>query len=677
MAVHCLDEALAIELIRRVSLADGDSNKISLDVLANMASKDRRNFFIEVFGPIMKDKQNTVRVAKDANWFFEEKLLLKDKEAGLQRWYNKLVLPQKVKHDIHKRLTNKRNTELLNPASERAFLADLAEHVLGTAVTVKEANQIFDNAKKVLETKEAMEKGPRRDWRKHRKPTETEMAYGRAVVNFKNFMEKAKKDSGKLRLNQYASVEGITSIFNGLAGISKTMKATWDMSYMFRQGQKTFWANPTIWLKNATQVVGDVIRVAGGKNVMDEISAEVYSHPLYERMVKDKLAITTVEEEMVGSSTIEKAPIIGRLQRMSDVAYTGMAYRNRIALYEQYTNMAEHLNHAETTNLGIGTVVNAMTGRGGLGRLERVGDVMNKFLFSPRLLTGNLSFLSSHLFDPNVKGVMKWQAAKNLLLNIGGMATVFALNSLLNPEGAEEDPTSADFGKIRIGNTRFDFTGGMGSLVVLGARMWTGKYKSSNTLIKKNIDVFEFGSPGMTDMIYDFFENKQAPIVSQIREILDGKTFDGGKTTLGSVAEGLFIPIIVEQGLESLFEPDPHAADSVLALIAEGLGIGVTTYSFCNDHWETKTTKEMTQFKAQFGEQELLKANKYYNMKMNEWFQKIRDLVVYRNMSDTDKQKMIDKKKNEMKKYIFGLYGFKAQYSSSTTNPIIEKLLKL
>jgi hypothetical protein len=85
----------------------------------------------------------------------------------------------------------------------------------------------------------------------------------------------------------------------------------------------------------------------------------------------------------------------------------------------------------------------------------------------------------------------------------------------------------------------------------------------------------------------------------------------------------------------------------------------------------------MTQFKAQFGEQELLKANKYYNIKMNEWFQKIRDLVVYRNMSDTDKQKMIDKKKNEMKKYIFGLYGFKTQYASSKDNPIMEKLLKL
>lgn len=675
MAVHCLDEALAIELIRRVDLADGNPDKISLNNLVAMSSEERRNFFIETFSSVIKDKQNTLKIAKDANWFFEEKLLLKDKEAGLMRWWNKLVLPPKLKRDIFKKLTNKKNTMLLNPATERAFLADLAEHVLGIAVTMEEATQIHKNAKRVVDTREAMEKGPRRDWVKHGKPTETEMAYGRAVVAFKNYMEKAKKSSQRLKWQEYFSFKGIGAVTSGLAGISKTMKATWDMSYLFRQGQKTFWSSPTIWFKNSLQMFKDVIKAAGKQNVMDEISAEVYSHPLYEKMVKDKLAITTVEEEMIGSSTIEKVPFIGKLQKMSDVAYTGLAYRNRIALYEKYTNMADKLGYQETTNLGIGKVVNALTGRGGLWKLEPAGDVINKFMFSPRLLTANLSFLTSHLTDSNVSGLMKFQAAKNLLLNIGGMAMVFALNSLLNPEGAEEDPTSSDFGKIRIGNSRFDFTGGIGPIIVLAARLWTGKSKSSSTMIKRNISAFEFGSQDQLDLIYDFFENKRAPLISQISEIITGRTFDGGKTSIGSVVTGLFVPIIVEQGFEQ--STDPYAADTLLSIIAEGLGIGVTTYSFCNEHWETKTTKEMAQFKAQFGEQELLKANKYYNIKMNEWFQKIRDLKAYRAMPDEDKEKMITKKKNEMKKYIFGLYGFKTQYAPSSSNPTMEKLLNL
>jgi len=447
------------------------------------------------------------------------------------------------------------------------------------------------------------------------------------------------------------------------------------MSYLFRQGQKTFWSSPTIWFKNSFQMMKDVIRTVGGQNVMDEISAEVYSHPLYEKMVKDKLAITTVEEEMIGSSTIEKIPIIGKLQKISDVAYTGLAYRNRIALYEQYTNMVEKLGFEETTNLGIGKVANALTGRGGLGSLERAGSTINKIFFSPRLLTANLQFLTSHLADTDVKPIMKWQAAKNLLLNIGGMAMVFALNSLFNPEGAEEDPTSSDFGKIRIGNSRFDFSGGIGPIIVLAARLWEGKSKSSSTMIKRNISAFEFGSQDQLDLIYDFFENKRAPLISQISEIITGRTFDGGKTSVGSVVKGLFVPIIVEQGFEQ--STDPYAADTLLSIIAEGLGIGVTTYSFCNDHWETKTTKEMAQFKAQFGEQELLKANKYYNIKMNEWFQKIRDLKAYRAMPDEDKEKMITKKKDAMKKYIFGLYGFKTQYAPSSSNPTMEKLLNL
>jgi hypothetical protein len=194
-------------------------------------------------------------------------------------------------------------------------------------------------------------------------------------------------------------------------------------------------------------------------------------------------------------------------------------------------------------------------------------------------------------------------------------------------------------------------------------------------MIKRNISAFEYGSQDQLDLIYDFFENKRAPLISQISEIITGRTFDGGKTSVGSVGTGLFVPIIVEQGFEQ--STDPYAADTLLSLIAEGVGIGVTTYSFCNDHWETKKTKEMTQFKAQFGEQELLKANKYYNIKMNEWFQKIRDLKAYRAMPDEDKEKMITKKKNAMKKYIFGLYGFKTQYTPSSSNPTMEKLLNL
>jgi hypothetical protein len=46
-------------------------------------------------------------------------------------------------------------------------------------------------------------------------------------------------------------------------------------------------------------------------------------------------------------------------------------------------------------------------------------------------------------------------------------------------------------------------------------------------------------------------------------------------------------------------------------------------------------------------------------------------------MPDEDKEKMITKKKNAMKKYIFGLYGFKTQYTPSSSNPTMEKLLNL
>jgi hypothetical protein len=504
--------------------------------------------------------------------------------------------------------------------------------------------------------------------------TPTERDFGIAVVNFRNYMAVLKQEARKLKLIEHIYPKNIGRAASGLAGISKTMKATWDMSNLFRQSLKVFWSTPKTWFKNAGLMIRDVVKTAGHQDMMDEINASIYSHPQYGEMVKDKLDVSTVEEEMVGSSAIQEIPILGWLQKISDVSYTGMSYRNRIALYEHYSAMAKRLGHKETTGLGIGRVANAMTGRSTLGPLEGSAETINKFFFAPRLLTSHLRFLTAHIGDQQVSGMMKKEAAKNLLKNIAGMATIYALNGIFNPEGHEEDPRSTDFGKIKIGNTRFDYSGGMGSIVVLAARQFTGYTKRSTTGVVKKLDTFEYGAEDRLDVLYNYFENKWAPLTSQIKEIALGRTFDGEKTTPGSVFKGLFIPIIVETGFED--RTDPYAADTMLAVIAEGVGINVTTYSFCSDHWETKTSEEMKQFKWLYGEKETKRAGDAFNYVMNNWFQAIKDLKVYRDMPSEDKEKMITKKKRQVKEYIFSRYGFKATYSSSKSgNNLIDTLI--
>ena len=671
----CLDEGIAIEFLRRIALPDGDPESINLSQVAEMYSKDRREFFLKTFEPFIVDKQKLAEKAFDANWFFEQKLLLKNKEQLIKSWIKDSLFPAKVKRDLFTKLTSDKFNKLLNPITERAFLYDFAEHALGTAVTVDEAREIFKLAKEVVNKREEMLANPRRNWEAGEGATDTELAYGYSVNNFRNFMAKSFKDAEKLRFIERFYPKNIgKGIIEPVFSIAKTMKATWDMSYLFRQGMKTFWSNPNLWFQNAIKSFKDVIAVAGNKNVMEEINVEIFSHPLYDDMVRDKLAIGTVEEEMVGSPFIEKVPIIGKLQKMSDTAYTGLAYRSRVSLYEYYTKMARELGHTETVGLGIGKVINAMTGRGTLGALERAGDAVNIALFSPRLLAGNMQFLVAHQLDSDVSRFMKKEAAKNLLKNIVGMAATAAIASAFMPGSVEDDPASADFGKIRVGDTRFDYTGGMGGLAVLAYRLFSKRFKSSTTGISKPISSFEFGAQSEMDYIYDFFENKMSPGFSVIKDILTGRTYEGDRTSIQSVAKGLFVPIIVEQALEK--GDSVEQADALLALIAEGLGISVTTYSFASEKWNTKDTIEMRQFANRFGNEELEKANKMYNYLLNDWFSKVRGLTLYRNLDDETKKKLIDKQKSETKKRIFALYGFKKITTpKENVTDILNKLL--
>jgi hypothetical protein len=672
----CLDEGIAIEFLRRLSLPDSDPESINLFEVANMYSKDRREFFLNTFEPFIKDKHKLAKKAFDANWFLEEKILIHGKRDGAVKWVGESLLPKRVKKDLFEKLTSDKFKKMLNPVSERVFLYDLAEHSLGTAVTVQESREIFRLAKEVVNKREEMMDSPRRKWEEGEQATDIELAYGYSVNNFRNFMAKAFKDAEKLRFVERFYPKNIgRGIIEPVFSIAKTMKATWDMSYLFRQGLKTFWSNPNIWFQNAIKSFKDVFDVMGGKNVMEQINAEIFSHPLYEDMVRDRLAIGTVEEEMVGSPFIERVPLIGKLQQMSDTAYTGLAYRSRVALYEYYTKLGRSLGHTETVGLGIGKVINAMTGRGTLGAMERAGDAINIALFSPRLLAGNVQFLLAHQFDSEVKRFMKGEAAKNLIKNIVGMAVTAGIASAFMPGSVEDDPASADFGKIRVGDTRFDYTGGMGGLAVLAYRLLVAKrFKSSTTGISKPISSFEFGTQSEMDYIYDFFENKMSPGFSMVKDILTGRTYEGDKTSLGSVAKGLFVPIIVEQALEK--GDSVEQADALLALIAEGLGISVTTYSFASEKWNTKDTIEMRQFANRFGNEELEKANKMYNYLLNDWFSKVRGLTLYRNLDDETKKKLIDKQKSETKKRIFALYGFKKITTpKENVTDILNKLL--
>jgi len=213
-------------------------------------------------------------------------------------------------------------------------------------------------------------------------------------------------------------------------------------------------------------------------------------------------------------------------------------------------------------------------------------------MWAPRMVKGTLDVLSVHYFsdllnirhpERRITPFARKQAALQLLQVIGGIAGVLGLAGLLKPDSVEWDPRSADFGKIRVGNTRFDVTGGMGSLVILAWRLWVGETKSSTTGRITKMNTGKWGSKNRQDVILDFLNNKLTPVMGEVSQHLKGEDRNapwvGGRpqkpTVLGSV-KNLTKPFAARTAEEIL--ADPEAANIVAAMIIEGLGASAQTY---------------------------------------------------------------------------------------------------
>ncbi len=534
----------------RNAIRSGDIDPI---VLAEMSSAERRAVFERHLG-----KEN----AEPINTQFESKLLLKNKQQGYVSWAKKMLGENTpAGRDIISRV--QRMDNLLSPADERAFLEDLAAQRLGARVTAEEATKIAELSRAIGTTKEAMNNGGDR------------MAYGRAMVDLRDYVSDLSHRGERFRVGR---------ALENVAGISKSIKASLDDSAIFRQGWKTLWTNPVIWQRNARQSFVDLARQFGGKNVLREVDAEVVSRPNYDLMKRAKLDVGNMEETFP-STLPEKVPILGRAYKASEAAFTGFVRRTRADVFDKMIDIANktgvELNDKELQS--VGKMVNSLTGRGHLGRAEGAANVVNNLFFSPRFLKSQIDLVTQPATGAGGSNFVRRQAALNLLKVVSGTAAVLATAKALKPDSVDQDPRSANFGKIRVGDTRFDVSGGMASIITLASRLATMSSKSSTTgkVMPLNARTRsgepKFGAQTGTDVLYDFIENKTSPATTVALELLKGETRQGGPPTITSTARGLFEPMPVTNYLE--LKNNPKSANILAAMIADALGISTNTYS--------------------------------------------------------------------------------------------------
>lgn len=511
MAKICLPKELATKF--RQALAN---NQIKIDEISEMTSKARREYFEKTIGE---------GYGVDVNALFESKLLLKNQQQGLVTWAKTVAgLKPQARRDLLTKI--EKMQQVLTPENESAFLNDLANTKLGLEVTEQEAKAISSLAKEATEAKELMEAGARRG--ADDVPTPEELAYGTKTVALNKYVNDLKVKGERipakdLLLNpKKAVVEA--------AGVTKSLKSSLDNSALLRQGIKTLFSNPRQWAKNAPKTFSDIKKVFQGQEAQDLLNAEIISDPMYDLMKKSKLAVGAIEEAFPTRSP-EMIPFFGKAFKASDAAYSGFLHRMRVDLFKKYLKIAgdQGVNVNDPKELeSIATLVNSLTGRGKLpGVAEPAAQLLNVTLFSPRNLQSHIDFLTAFQ-GRDVSSFAKKQAAVALVKTIAGIGSVLATAGMLWGEDAVElDPRSSNFGKVKIGSTRFDVTGGMATIPTLLARQITGESKSSTSGKITDLTTGKFGSANRWTVLLDFFENKLSPLAQEAQDRFEGKTFDG------------------------------------------------------------------------------------------------------------------------------------------------------
>jgi len=368
--------------------------------------------------------------------------------------------------------------------------------------------------------------------------------------------------------------------------VPRAILATADMSAFLRQGIIPVIAHPRIGAK----AIGKTFQFALKPKIFEQYFKEdLPNDPLYALMRKSKLAITDPfkarmagREEPFISRFLQKIPILRIPVTFAERSYVGFLNKVRVDLFKSWANEALSKGFSPIKDIehfkAIATVVNTFTGRGAIGKLEGITPVLNTIFFSPRLISARFNALNPVWYAHMPKEIRKKAITDFALFVSAGLTTLALIKLSAGDEvGVETDPRSSDFGKIRIGNTRWDIWAGFQQWVRVFAQIITGERKNTTTgeIVSLNKDEYPFTT--RKEVLLRFIEGKLAPVPALINELISGgKTFTGEDITFETVAREKFIPMYIQDIAEAY--ADGGLGRAVGAGIPAFFGVGVQTW---------------------------------------------------------------------------------------------------
>jgi hypothetical protein len=358
----------------------------------------------------------------------------------------------------------------------------------------------------------------------------------------------------------------------------RSLKTGLDFSAAGRQGISY------IGTKEWRQAFRNMFRYAKDPVAFDSLEVQMMRSKYSEQAMKYKseLGLTmlgeklTQREEQFGAKLVEKIPFL----RGSERAYVGFLNELR---FNRFTNIVKNLDEAGTDILSntktlreLAQVIGSATGRGQLPR--GVSAPLSTVLFSPRWLKSRFDIL----LNPITKtGPARVEAAKSLGRVLGVTVSIAGLAKASGMD-VEFDPRSSDFLKVKVGNTRFDFSGGLAPIITLLSRLGTLSTKSSSTDKVNSLTSGAYGAQSGMDVLVNFFTNRTSPVAGVVRDILRGRDFEGNDVKLDDpdfikyLAHQLLTPLLVSDVWDA-FQDSSDGMAGILSIPASLFGVGVST----------------------------------------------------------------------------------------------------
>ena len=357
---------------------------------------------------------------------------------------------------------------------------------------------------------------------------------------------------------------------------TRSLLATADMSGWFRQNIVPVLSHPI----KAAKIAPQATRAFFSERAAEVSLNNIRNSKNYLRYEKSKLVINELDgtlsrrQEQFGNSFIERFPLV----RASNRNMTTIGNMMRTTLFDDFIEKVPNATDAELA--AYADFLNKATGIGDISMLGKSAEKAGMLFFAPKLAVSRFQTplaLIKARGNPRVQKAIARDIGGFVASGMSFLGVLYAAGQA-NPDLKIEvglNPDSADFGKVRIGDTRFDIWGGFQQPTRLITRMIGIGFDRAG-ITGKNLVESELRDDDPLGLSWQFFRYKFHPTINMLAHLGSGEDAVGNKTTIPEALIKSFTPLLLQDIYEAY--KNDGIGMAVGAGAASFVGVGASTY---------------------------------------------------------------------------------------------------